>query len=65
MRSPVVLLALACVGLTGSPAAAQPRGGMRGDQSAARHGWLSSLSAGQELARKNGKPLMVVLRCVP
>jgi hypothetical protein len=29
------------------------------------HGWLTSLSAGKELARRSGKPLMVVIRCLP
>ena len=28
-------------------------------------GWLPSLDEGMALARKTGKPLMVVLRCVP
>lgn len=65
MRSSVVLLTLVCTGLTGDLAMAQPRRGIRGSFAAARHGWMSSLGAGQELARANGKPLMVVLRCEP
>ena len=32
---------------------------------AGEYGWLSNLQAGQAEARKTGKPLMVVLRCVP
>jgi len=38
-------------------------GGDRGD--AARYGWLSDFTQAKELARKTGKPLLVVLRCVP
>jgi hypothetical protein len=58
-----VLLALGLVALTDSPVRAQPR---RGDQQeAARYGWLASLEEGKALAARTGKPLMVVLRCVP
>ena len=63
MRRPVVaVLALGAVALAGAPAHAQrgPRG-----PSAGRNGWLSSLEAGKRLARATGKPLIVVLRCVP
>lgn len=35
------------------------------DGNGARFGWLSSLEEGKTEARKTGKPLMVVLRCVP
>jgi hypothetical protein len=43
-------------------ASAQPG---RGEASAARFGWLSSLAEGKAQARKTGKPLMVTIRCVP
>jgi len=46
--------------LSTSPLAAQGR-----DANAAKYGWLSSLQAGKAQARETGKPLMVVLRCVP
>ena len=65
MRSPVaVVLVLAGVVLADSSALAQ-RGRRFGGQDAGRNGWLSSLRAGRELAQQTGKPLMVVLRCVP
>ncbi len=37
----------------------------RGEPQAIRNGWLFSLREGQAEARKTGKPLMVVVRCVP
>lgn len=54
-------LVLAAVCLTTTPAFAQK--GRGGD--AARYGWLSSLTEGKAKARQTGKPLMVVMRCVP
>ena len=64
MRSSfVAAVALAGVALAPSPALAQ-RGRMS-EQAAARNGWVFSLSEGKQRARKAGKPLMVVLRCVP
>jgi hypothetical protein len=57
-----VLLALGFLGLADTPVLAQ-RG--RGDPRGSRYGWLSSLEAGKAQARSSGKPLMVVLRCVP
>src|SRR5690242_12851281 len=60
-----LLLALGLVALSGPSAQAQ-FGPRRGDQQeAARYGWLASLEEGQAQARKTGRPLMVVLRCVP
>lgn len=35
------------------------------EQEATRHGWLWSLEEGKAKAKKTGKPLMVVVRCVP
>jgi hypothetical protein len=58
----VVLLALGVLAVDGSPLRAQPR---RGEPQAARYGWLPSLEVGQAQARRTGKPLMVVIRCVP
>jgi hypothetical protein len=57
-------LAMAAIGLAACAAphaAAQPKGGPNG----AAYGWLSSLEQGKAQARKSGKPLMVVIRCVP
>jgi hypothetical protein len=56
-------LALGMVVLSVAPASAQLR--PRRDQDAGRYGWLPSLSTGKAQAQKSGKPLMVVLRCVP
>jgi hypothetical protein len=42
------------------------RGGMRRrDQAAGEHGWIFSLEEGKAQARESGKPLMVMVRCVP
>jgi hypothetical protein len=64
MRSSVFALALAGIALGETPVLAQkgPRGS---EQAAVRNGWVFSLSAGKEQARQTGKPLMVVIRCVP
>jgi hypothetical protein len=59
----VVSLALGFLALADAPVLAQPRG--RGEPQPTRYGWVSSLEAGQAQARQNGKPLMVVVRCVP
>jgi hypothetical protein len=65
MRSPIAaVLALAGVALADSAALAQ-RGFGPGEQAAGRYGWVSSLSAGKRMAQQTGKPLMVVVRCVP
>jgi hypothetical protein len=47
-----------------------PGGAMRparafGADPAAENGWLSSFDEARAQARQTGKPLMVVLRCVP
>ena len=60
-RFAVGVAAVACVALAPSAAPAQGKG----DQAAGRYGWVSSLKEGKDLAAKNGKPLMVVVRCVP
>jgi hypothetical protein len=60
----VVALALGYVALGEGAALAQP-GGPRGGEQGGRYGWLSSLEEGKARARQTGKPLMVVLRCVP
>ena len=64
-RSAVAVLALGCLALADVPARGQGKGPGLGDPQAARYGWASSLAAGKEQARQSGKPLMVVLRCVP
>jgi hypothetical protein len=61
----VATLALGCVLLADSASQAQRGGRRRGDWEAARNGWIFNLEQGKAEARKAGKPLMVVLRCVP
>ena len=56
-----LLSTLAAFSVIDAPLLAQPRGREDG----ARFGWLSSLEEGKSQARKTGKPLMVVVRCVP
>jgi hypothetical protein len=62
MRSLIAVLALGGVFLAEAPVMAQRR--FR-DAEAAGQGWLGSLAEGKRLARETGRPLMVVLRCVP
>ena len=57
------LVVFGAAGLIGSPALAQKGKGKFGNGGG--FGWLSSLSEGKAQARKTGKPLMVVIRCVP
>ena len=64
MNRGVFCLALGFLVLTDGSLIAQrnPRGTVA---DAGRNGWLFSLEAGKAEARKTGKPLMVVFRCVP
>jgi hypothetical protein len=55
--------AIAAFALTAPAVDAQFKGG--GNVSATKYGWLSSLQAGKAQAAKTGKPMMVVIRCVP
>jgi hypothetical protein len=64
MKSPIVAV-LALAGIVLSDGCALAQRGRRSDIDAARNGWISSLSEGRQQARKTGKPIMVVLRCVP
>ena len=59
----VITLALAGFALTESAALAQR--GRFGEQAAYRYGWHFNLNMGKQQAQKTGKPLMVVVRCVP
>jgi hypothetical protein len=58
-------LALGFVFLASAPSPAQFRGGRERDPEAARYGWLATLEEGKAQARTSGRPLLVVLRCVP
>jgi hypothetical protein len=61
----LVLFVLGLMALADTPVLAQRGRDRRGGQEAARHGWLADLEQGKGSARQSGKPLMVVLRCVP
>ncbi len=63
-RLAFAVVAIGLAGLVAEPAGAQPRGG-RGGPNAFAYGWLGSLEMGKAAAHKTGKPLMVVIRCVP
>jgi hypothetical protein len=60
-------LALVAIGLTGwvAPEAEAQGKGDRFGPNAFSYGWLGSLEQGKAQARQTGKPLMVVVRCVP
>ena len=64
-RRSVVFLTLAYLTLTDGSLLAQFQKGGRGDAAATRGGWTFSLNEGKARARQTGKPLMVVIRCVP
>ena len=64
MRNATLLLALAGLALSGAPVAAQGGRGL-GEHAAVWNGWVFNLEAGKQRARQEGKPLMVVLRCLP
>jgi hypothetical protein len=64
-RGFLVALLVGCSLFGQSVALGQARGPRRGDENAARFGWLFGLDAGKAEARQSGKPLMVVVRCVP
>jgi hypothetical protein len=55
--------AVVAVLLVGEAVQAQPGKG-RGE-SGAVYGWLSDYQAARAAARKDGKPMMLVFRCVP
>ncbi len=61
----VPVLALGHLVLSTASLPAQRPGLRRGDEAAAQFGWLSTLEEGKDQARKTGKPMMVVIRCVP
>ncbi len=56
------LLALLVLGGLASPVAAQRQ---RLSPQAARYGWSGDYQQARELARKTGKPIFLVFRCVP
>jgi len=63
MRSLTVgLIALALSGLYPAPVSAQ-KGKFRDD--AERYGWTEDLPAAMKEAKRTGKPVIVILRCIP
>ncbi len=65
MRKRVVVgLTLAYLTLAGASLPAQFRGRPE-EQEAVKQGWIFSLQRGLAEARATGKPLLVVIRCVP
>jgi hypothetical protein len=63
MRIGIIALAVGFLLLSFHPVSAQGKRGR--DQDAAKYGWLPSLAEGKAQAKKTGKPILVVLRCVP
>ena len=59
------LLPLTFIVLFTNRALAQFRDRREGIPNAGQYGWLPSLAQGKAQAEKNGKPIMVVIRCVP
>jgi hypothetical protein len=53
-------LIVGAAGMTATPAL-----GQKGKRGESKSGWFYSLAEGKAKARETGKPLMVVLRCVP
>lgn len=56
------LIALALSGLDATPVSAQKRK-FRDD--AVRYGWTEDLPAAMKEAKQTGKPVVVILRCIP
>lgn len=62
----LILMTMMSASLTlanSAPCQAQGRG--RGRDDVQRYGWHTSYTRAKEEAQKTGKPLMVVLRCIP
>jgi hypothetical protein len=64
-RFSILAITVGIVSLANSPLLAQPRRPRGDDMFPTTYGWLSSLQAGKAEAARSGKPLMVVIRCVP
>jgi hypothetical protein len=60
-----VFLSLLVILFIGSPLSAQFRDRREGIPNAGQYGWLPNLAQGKAEAEKTGKPIMVVVRCVP
>jgi hypothetical protein len=58
MRSYLLAVTLGLLAASANPAHAQGR-------KQAREGWLGDYLVARDLARKTGKPLLVVFRCEP
>lgn len=56
---------LASLITTSTNVMAQRQGNPAQDRESVANGWVFDYSAAQEQSRRTGKPMMVVLRCVP
>ncbi|HMC63953.1 MAG TPA: hypothetical protein VKI65_03360 [Gemmataceae bacterium] len=63
-RGIVAWIAVGVLGWANTPLLAQFGGPRDWDPAAEKHGWLSNFEEAKARARKSGKPLMVVFRCV-
>lgn len=62
----LAIMGILLAGLAGSSQAhAQSKGGKEGRDSGAAYGWISDYATGKAEAKRTGKPLMIVFRCVP
>ena len=62
-RLALLVICVCWLALLKAPAQGQRDGGLQ--REARRHGWEFNYRAAQRQARETGKPLMVVVRCVP
>lgn len=60
--SPIVMMAALGVGMATFESSAWAQ---RGRDDSAAFGWTSDYSSAKAMAKKTGKPLMVVFRCIP
>ena len=54
---------LICLSVTNSPLATAQKG--KRPDAARAYGWLTDISSGVAESKRSGKPIMVLLRCIP
>ena len=62
--TPLTIAATALMS-AGNPAGAQELAETDWRAAAAKHGWHTDYEAAEDEARRSGKPMMIVFRCVP
>ena len=62
MKRAAFVIALGAIAFADSSVLAQKKAS---EFEAVKNGWIFSLSQGKALAERSGKPMMVVMRCVP